>query len=50
MAFSSVLIVVLIVAAAVGGYLLGVTHGKSRGATHLDALVRGTSHVDDPDR
>ena len=50
MAFSSILIVLAIAAAAVGGYLLGVTHGKSRGDTHLDALVRGTSAVDDPDQ
>jgi len=50
MAFSSILILLAIVAAAVGGYFLGMTHGTSSGATHLDALVRGTSAVDDPDR
>jgi hypothetical protein len=50
MALSTILIVLAVAAAAVGGYVLGLTHGKSRGVPHLDALVRGTSAVDDPDR
>lgn len=50
MALSTILIALAIVAAAVCGYFLGVARGKSHGSTHLEALVRGTSAVDDPDR
>jgi hypothetical protein len=49
MALSTILIILAIVAAGVGGYFLGVTRGM-RGGSRLEALVRGTAAVDDPDR